>query len=74
MINKCFKYMLISMLLAIMFSCFVFALFFGIATIAAITQMSLRCFIVLFSFCYLFGLAGNSFMVIAGQLYASVRS
>ena len=74
MINKCFKYMLISVLLAVMLSCFVFALFFGIATIAAITQMSLRCFIVLFSFCYLFGLAGNSFMTVADQLYTSVRS
>jgi hypothetical protein len=62
------------MLLAVVLFCFIFALFFGIATAAAITQMSVQHFIVLFSFCYLFGLAGNSFMTVAGQLYTSVRS
>ena len=74
MINKCFKYVLISVLLAVMLGCFIFALFFGIATIAAIAQMSLQYFIVLFSFCYLFSIAGNSFLTITTQLYESVRA
>ena len=54
--------------------CLAFALMFGIAGIGAISQVSLLELITLFSFCYLFSLAGSGFLTVTGQLYESARS
>ena len=68
---KLLKYILLCPVFCIMLCCFVLALFFGVASISAITQVAFCELIVLFSFCYLFSFAGSQFLVIADQLYAS---
>lgn len=53
--------------------CFIFTLFFGIAGISAISQVTFQQLIVLFSFCIIFSIVGNSFLTIADLLYAKAR-
>lgn len=72
-IINCFKYMLICILTILMFCCFVFTLFFGIASINAIVHASFLQIIALFSLFALFCIVGNSFMSATERLYKSVR-
>ena len=71
--SKASKLILAALAALAMLSCFVFALLFSIAGLSAIAQASITQLIVLFGFCYLFSLAGNSFLTITDLLYASMR-
>lgn len=71
--TKIFTYVLLGAIASIMLICFVFALFFGVAVISAVTRVSFSQFIVLASFCYLFSLAGSGFLTITNLLYGKAR-
>lgn len=68
---KLLKYILLCSVVCIVLCCFIFALFFGVAGISAITQITFSELIVLLSLCYIFSFAGSQFLIIADQLYAS---
>lgn len=72
-INKLVGYVLTGIAVIITLTCFVFALLFGVASISAVTQVGIQQLVVLLSFCYLFGLAGSSFLTITNLLYNKVR-
>jgi hypothetical protein len=69
---KLLKYILLCPVVCIVLGCFILALFFGVAGISAITQITFSELIVLFSLCYLFSFAGSRFLAIADQLYTSI--
>lgn len=69
----CFKYLLICILTMLMVCCFVFTLFFGIASINSVVQASFLQIVALFSFFITSGMLGNSFMLAAERLYKSIR-
>ena len=71
---NCFKYLLICVSTALMICCFVFTLFFGIASLSALVQASFLQIVALFSFFITFGMIGDSFMLVAERLYKSTRS
>ena len=70
---KIFNYIFMCLAIAAMLGCFTFTLFFGIASINAITQVGFAQFIVLLILCATFSVIGNGFMYAAGTLYDNVR-
>jgi hypothetical protein len=67
------KYFLLCTVAAVALVCFIFAMFFGVASTLSIAKVGLPEFIVLVAFFVLFVIAGNSFITVADILYCSIR-
>lgn len=66
-------YLLMAAAATLMLISFVFTLFFGVATLGAIAQLSFIQLIVLMSFSIVFSIAGSSFLTLTELLYSKVR-
>jgi hypothetical protein len=61
-INKLTNGILLAVAVALTISCFVFALFFSVATLGAVTQASFIQVSILLSLCVVFCVIGNGFL------------